>query len=103
MLLLLFFLIFCDTRRDKLIQLPVNIEISFNNTVLYLLICYRTNAVGFQDHFPQQTEEQWRSAGYREVGNYVVLVAHGSPISVFLFNSFLHKELKKFIRFNTKE
>ena len=57
---------------------------------IYVLVSNRTNPVSLQNHFPQEAKEKRRCPGHREMCNYVILVAHGRPISVLFLHGFLH-------------
>lgn len=53
---------------------------------------YLVYVVCLQQHLPQQTEEQWGRSLHGEVGNDVVLIGHGLPLSVLLFHVLLQVE-----------
>lgn len=48
--------------------------------------------VCLKQHLPQQTEEQWGRSLHGEVGNDVILIGHGLPLSVLLFHVLLQVE-----------
>jgi len=59
----------------------------------YSLVSNGTDSISLQDHLPQQTQEQWWCSRYRKMSNDIILIVHGCPISVFLFNCFLKTKL----------
>jgi hypothetical protein len=61
--------------------------------IFYSLVSNRTDSISLQDHLPKQTQEQRWCSRYRKMSNYIILIVHGCPISVFLFNCFLKTKL----------
>lgn len=55
---------------------------------------YLVNVVRLQQHFPQETEEEWRRALHGKVGDDVILVSHGFPLPVLLFHVLLQVETR---------
>jgi len=61
--------------------------------IFYSLVSNGTDSISLQDHLPKQTQEQWWCSRYRKMSNDIILIVHGCPISVFLFNCFLKTKL----------
>lgn len=59
----------------------------------YSLVSNWTDSISLQDHLPKQTQEQRWCSRYRKMSNDIILIVHGCPISVFLFNCFLKTKL----------
>lgn len=55
---------------------------------------YLVDVVHLQEHFPQETEEERRRALHGEVSDDVILVGHGFPLPVLLFNVLLQVETR---------
>lgn len=55
---------------------------------------YLVDVVRLQEHFPQETEEERRRALHGEVSDDVILVGHGFPLPVLLFNVLLQVETR---------
>lgn len=50
--------------------------------------------VRLQQHFPKETEEEWRRALHGKVRDDVILVSHGFPLPVLLFHVLLQVETR---------
>lgn len=55
---------------------------------------YLVNVVRLQQHFPKETEEEWRRALHGKVRDDVILVSHGFPLPVLLFHVLLQVETR---------